>query len=135
MKKMRYAVLFSIFAAAMGLTGCTDQDKVSTNLGGARKGYDTFDYNYNYSGGYGTGTGLGGTQGAGYWDYYGITNGAANDSMRNDLAARGGAIMPNTVVDGRYVATDIYGRTGVAGNYKTTRNNTNATVDSARVAD
>ena len=23
--------------------------------------------------------------GAGYWDYYGITNGSANDSMRNDL--------------------------------------------------
>ncbi len=133
MKKMRYAILFGIFAAAVGLTGCTDQDKVSTNLGGTRNGYDNYDYNYNYSGGYGTDTGLGGTTGAGYWDYYGITNGSANDSIRNDLARQGAAVMPNTVMDGKYVSRDIYGKNYLTGNNTVVQKEAVA-VDSAKVA-
>ncbi len=90
MKKVPIFTITAILSLMFGITACGE--KVSNNLGGATRGNNAYDYNYDYSGMRTDGEnmlnrfGINNTNGAGYWDYYGITNGSANDSMRNDIA-------------------------------------------------
>lgn len=89
MKKVPIFTIATILSLMFGITACGE--KVSNNLGGATRGNNAYDYNYDYSGMRTDGEnmlnrlGINNMNGAGYWDYYGITNGSANDSMRNDI--------------------------------------------------
>lgn len=104
MKKIKYVGILAAFTTAIGLSGCTDD--ISTNLGATRNN-DAYDYDYSGGGyGYGNRTGIGGTQGAGYWDYYGINDGVP-DTVANDLT--GAYVRPNSMTDGTYGYEDIYG--------------------------
>lgn len=120
MKKGCIAI-FVLGAVTMGMTACGG-NKVSNHLGGATRGNGAYDYNYDYSAEQTDGTnlwnrmGFDTSRGAGYWDYYGITNGSANDSMRRDLT--------NTSV-----AQNL-----VTGNTTKTTGTVNPTLDGATVA-
>lgn len=113
-----------------GITACGE--KVSNNLGGATRRNSSYDYvdneyNYDYSsmGTNGQNSNLfnaNQSNSAGYWDYYGITNGSANDSMRNDLSNG-----YNTSNNGFYPNTSYNNSIGTT--------NTATTLDSATIAD
>ena len=88
MKKFPILMISSVAALMFSITACGE--KVSNNLGGATRGNNAYDYNYDYSATGNNGDNALGFDGnsanyPGYWDYYGITNGTANDSMRNGL--------------------------------------------------
>ncbi len=137
MKKFPILMISSVAALMFSITACGE--KVSNNLGGATRGNNAYDYNYDYSATGNNGDNALGFDGnsanyPGYWDYYGITNGTANDSMRNGFMNNGStpfyrntAYNINTVPEG--IGTT--GGTGLTGN---AGENTNTTLDSATVA-
>ena len=144
MNTKKYTAAFVAAAAVATLAGCSSPSDISNNLGGATRDNSAYRYNYDYSGGdmgdgwtngtYGTNKN---SRGAAYWDYYGITNGSANDSMTGMYTG------PNTAYDSTYGTQSIYGRNG-AGVYGTPSNDAATTksvtmgttdVNSAAVAD
>lgn len=110
----KYMAFIGAMAVAGALAGCGSPDNVSNNLGGATRDNSAYRYNYDFSAGdagdgwtageYGTGNDAGTTRGAAYWDYYGITNGSANDSLTGMYTA------PNTASDSTYNNQSVYGR-------------------------
>ena len=103
MKKFILFTICSMIPLMFSITACSQ--KVSNDLGSATRTNDTiYDDNYNAAK---TDTLLepfrfDHTEGAGFWDYYGITNGKVK-SLRNDLT--GTYMTPNTATDGAYQKT------------------------------
>ncbi len=141
MKKFPILMMSSILALMFSITACGE--KVSNNLGGATRGNNAYDYNYDYSGTGNNGDNALGFDGGnsanypGYWDYYGITNGTANDSIRNGFINNHSTapFYPNTAYNINTTPKGIgtTGGTGLTGNTNTAEN-TSTTLDSATVA-
>ncbi len=150
MKKISILTIGTILSLMFGLTACGE--KVSNNLGGATRKNSTYDYvgneySYDYSAMGTNGQNANSlfdanlSNGAGYWDYYGITNGSANDSMRNDLSnGSNTSTMTNglsngyntsTMTNGLYQNTPYNNVSNVTG----TVNPANTALDSATIAD
>ncbi len=139
MKLGKYAAGLAALAMALCLGGCASTDKLSTNLGGATRDNGFFNYNDGYRGAatgdtwtnrdYGRGYGRNVNRGAGYWDYYGVTDGNVKNTTTINNSGR--YVKPNTVTDNAYGRQSVYGIGG-----KATKDNTSKTnqLDSAAIA-
>lgn len=135
MRKIFILTICTIFSLMFGLTACGE--KVSNNLGGATRKNSSYDYvgneySYDYSA---MGTDKQNSRifnanqanTPGYWDYYGITNGSANDSMRNDLS--------NGYNTSGFYQNTPYDTFNTPIGTTNTANTANTTLDSATIAD
>ena len=130
MKKL--SILTVSFLFALMFTACGE--KVSNNLGGATRGNNAYDYNYSGTGnngnnslGFDANTSTNGNNGnnmngAGYWDYYGITNGGINDTIRNGFVNNFDSTTPYSPSTAYNTATNGTGTTSTV-------------LDSATIAD
>ncbi len=129
MKKTIFFTIGTLFALMITVTGCGEN--VSNNLGGATRGSSsTYDHNYGNNPVKAEGEdilndmGWNNGMGAGYWDYYGITDGISNTTaMRNGMT--GTYTTPNTATDGTMQHNNTTG----------TVNGKNSNLDSASIAD
>ena len=128
MKKTIFFTIGTLFALMITVTGCGEN--VSNNLGGATRGSSTYVHNYGNNPVKAEGEdilndmGWNNGMGAGYWDYYGITDGISNTTaMRNGMT--GTYTTPNTATDGTMQHNNTTG----------TVNGKNSNLDSASIAD